>query len=84
MAEVKAFHAGRGKGSSKGFPGAPWWKPLTEEAKKTSDQGEAEEEDNEVELVEPVGKKFKKDDEDDEDDDLFEMKHRKRFCVFGP
>ena len=82
MAEVKAFHAGRGQGSSKGFPGAPWWKPPTEEAKKKPGEEEEEEEEDEVEMVEPLGKKFKKD--DDDEDDSFEIMPRKRFCVFGP
>ena len=79
IAEVKAFHAGRGKGSSKGFPEAPWWKPPTEEAEKKQDQ---EEEEDDVQLVEPLVKKSKKD--DDDEDDSFETTRSKRFCVFGP
>ena len=69
----------QGKGSSKGFPEAPWWKPPTEEAEKKQDQ---EEEEDDVQLVEPLVKKSKKD--DDDEDDSFETTRSKRFCVFGP
>lgn len=62
IAEVKAFHAGRGKGHSKGkpvvkeepktFPSAPWWsKPPTQETTTIHDDDTEEEE---VPPVEPV------------------------------
>ena len=73
--EVKAYHAGQGKGSGKsskgldqevgaGYPDAPWWKPPTEEEKEEEDK----EKEDEVEFVEPLVKKSKRDDRDDEGD----------------
>lgn len=95
MAEVKAYHAGRGKGSAKGFPDAPWWKPPVEEAvaapsaapSKGDDDEEEEEEEPEVLFVEPLLKKPKKDDDNDEggNDFSFNSEGGRGFCaVFGP
>ena len=64
--EVKAYHAGQGKGSGKsskgldqevgaGYPDAPWWKPPTEEEKEEEDK----QKEDEVEFVEPLVKKPK-------------------------
>lgn len=88
MAEVKAYHDGRGKGHSKGaevktepktFPEAPWWKtPVQETTTIHDDDTEEEEEPPMNPFLDKPGQNGNGNGGDGTDDSMSKLK------IFGP